>query len=262
MPRISDATTLKRYILPIWTICLVGLTLQLAGCSREAEPRWLVRALPGSYPDIVYFVPTDERAIALTIDDGLDPHTTPKILDTLKAHGVNATFFLVSDSLPGNEPLVRRMLEEGHEIGHHMTEDEVTVGLSDDELTSKFNRAADALEALAPIEWFRPGSGRYDDRVLELTRGRGYRIAMASVAPLDTVISSPFSMATFINWMVEPGSIVVLHDVAARGQRTVATLDRLLPILQDRGFAVMSMGNLDALSSTTDQTTRSDEPSP
>lgn len=213
---------------------------------REAEPRWLIRALPGSYPEIVYFVPTREPAIALTIDDGLDPETTPEILDVLKRHRVRATFFLVSDSLDGNRQLARRIIEEGHEIGHHMTKDEVTVSLPEEELVAKFNEAADALEALAPIRWFRPGSGRYDDRVLALTRARGYRIALASVAPLDTVIGNPQRMAGFIGWMVQPGSVVVLHDVGGRGHRTVATLEQLLPILHDRGYTVTSLGELAA----------------
>lgn len=224
------------------------LLTALIGCAHRAEPRWLVRALPGEYPDVVYYVPTREKAIALTIDDGLDPDTTPVILDVLARHDTRATFFLMSDSLPGNEHLVERMLSEGHEIGHHMTEDEVTVALSDEELTEKFNEAADALEAFTPITWFRAGSGRYNDTVLSLTAERGYRIAMASVAPLDTLISSPRTMSSYIGWMVEPGSVVVLHDAKERGRRTAATLDRVLPILHDRGFLVTTLGELDSLS--------------
>lgn len=234
---------------PVWIIrlpLLVALLLT-AGCMYQAEPRWLVRALPGEYPEIVYFVPTREKAIALTIDDGLDPDTTPLILDVLAAHGAHATFFLLSRSLPGNEALVARILEEGHEIGSHMTEDEVTVRLDDQALSANFNEAADALEAVAPVHWFRPGSGRYDDRVLALTRARGYRIALASVAPLDTVISSPRTMAGFIDWMVEPGSVVVLHDVQERGYRTVATLERVLPTLAEQDMRVLTLSALDAL---------------
>ena len=240
---------LQRQLLMLTSLFL--LSTVLTGCMHEAEPRWLVRALPGSYPDVVYFVPTEARAIALTIDDGLDADTTPAILDVLRDHEATATFFLVSNSLPGNEALIQRILSEGHEIGHHMTRDTVTVKLPHDELEDQFNEAADALEAFAPITWFRPGSGRYNDRVLALTQARGYRIALASVAPLDTLISSPHSMATFINWMVEPGSVVVLHDVSDRGRRTAATLDELLPILQNRGYEVMTLGALDALSTAT-----------
>lgn len=228
-------------------VLLMVLLVLTSGCMHRAEPRWLVRALPGEYPQVVYFVPTREEAVALTIDDGLDPETTPLILDELASHGAHATFFLVSHSLPGNEALIERILREGHEIGNHMTEDEVTVRLDDESLPRKFHEAADALEAVAPVRWFRPGSARYDDRVLALTQARGYRIALASVAPLDTVISSPRSVAGFISWMVEPGSVVVLHDVRERGHRTVATLERLLPSLTERNIRVLTLSALDAL---------------
>lgn len=219
----------------------------LPGCSKHAEPRWLVRALPGRYPEVVYFVPTKQQAIALTIDDGVDPATTPKILDVLKAHRVTATFFIVTNSLPGQQSLVQRLLREGHELGHHMTEDRVTVKLDDQELTRRFNYAADRLEGLAHINWFRPGSGRYDKRMLKLVRERGYRIAMASVAPLDTMVANPRRVSNYINWMVEPGSIIVLHDVGARGQRTASTLESLLPRLLARNYKVMSLSQLDQL---------------
>ena len=218
----------------------------ISACTHNAEPRWLVRALPGKYPDVVYFVPTEIQSIAMTIDDGLDPETTPMILDALKQHGATATFFLVSESVPHNEPLVRRILEDGHEIGHHMTTDEVTVGLPSEELVRKFHRAADTLEQFAAVTWFRPGSGRYNDDVLDLVKSRGYRIALASVAPLDTLIHDPERMAAYIGWMVEPGSVVVLHDVADRGRRTAATLELLLPRLQDRGYTVTTLGELDS----------------
>ena len=239
---IVAARSLRR----LCALCL--LTLAAAGCVKQAEPRWLVRALPGSYPEIVYFVPTQERAIGLTIDDGLDNITTPLILDVLRAHGATATFFVVSNSLVGREDLVRRILREGHELGHHMTEDHPTVELGDDELIERFGAAARALEEFSRVQWFRPGHGRYDDRVLELVVARGYRIAMASIAPLDTVFNSPRRMARFVNWMVEPGSIVVLHDSGDRGHRTAETLELLLPRLLERRYRIMNLSELDRLS--------------
>ena len=165
----------------------------------------------------------------------------------LRNHGAKATFFVLSDSIAGHETLVEQILAEGHELGHHMTEDEVTVSLAPEAMAEKFHRAADVLEDLAPITWFRPGSGRYNDAVLALTRERGYRIALASVAPLDTLIHNPARMAGFVARMIEPGSVVVLHDVGARGRRTAETLELLLPRLKDRGYGVLSLSELDAL---------------
>lgn len=222
-----------------------AILLWSGSCTRHAEPRWLIRALPGSYPGVVYFVPTGLCAVALTIDDGPDPETTPAILQILADHGATATFFLLSDSVVGQEDLIRRMLKQGHELGHHMTSDQVTVGLSDDDLTRQFEKAAGVLESFGPIEWFRAGSGRYDDRVLALTRAHGYRIAMASVFPIDTLVTDPESVAGFASVMVQRGSIIVLHDRGERGRRTAQTLAVMLPRLAERGYRVMSMSALE-----------------
>lgn len=234
---------MKRVLIPM----LAAAVHMAGGCTQEAEPRWLVRALPGGYPEVVYFVPTTHRRIALTIDDGLDSDTTPAILDVLKASDATATFFPLSNSIAEHEPILLRILADGHEIGHHMTEDVVTVSLDPEIMARRFNEAADILEQYAHITWFRPGSGRYNNTLLNLTRQRGYRLAMASVAPLDTLIRHPRRMAGYVNRMVKPGSIVVLHDAGDRGRRTAETLELLLPRLRGRGYDVVSLSRLDSL---------------
>ena len=57
---------------------------------------------------------------ALTFDDGPHPVYTAKILDTLKANNVKATFFIITTNV--NEktfPLIKRMLDEGHIVASH-----------------------------------------------------------------------------------------------------------------------------------------------
>lgn len=60
-----------------------------------------------------------DREIALTFDDGPHPVYTPRLLDLLKAHGAHATFFLVGAHAEMHPDIVRRMHEEGHDIGIH-----------------------------------------------------------------------------------------------------------------------------------------------
>jgi len=59
------------------------------------------------------------RTIALTFDDGPDPVWTPRVLDLLRQHGAQATFFVVGAEVNKHPELVRRMLAEGHEVGSH-----------------------------------------------------------------------------------------------------------------------------------------------
>ncbi|HXI98160.1 MAG TPA: glycosyltransferase, partial [Gemmatimonadaceae bacterium] len=59
------------------------------------------------------------KMIALTIDDGPSSPYTSDILDELKALHVPATFFLIGQNAERYPNLVRRIWNEGHEIGNH-----------------------------------------------------------------------------------------------------------------------------------------------
>ena len=59
--------------------------------------------------------------IALTFDDGPKAGMTDVLLDELEKRNVKATFFLIGSQaeLPENREIIRRMAEDGHQIGCH-----------------------------------------------------------------------------------------------------------------------------------------------
>lgn len=57
--------------------------------------------------------------IALTFDDGPDPAFTPQLLDILRLHGIQATFFVLGSKADKYPELIKRMHKEGHLIGIH-----------------------------------------------------------------------------------------------------------------------------------------------
>lgn len=66
-----------------------------------------------------YAQKTDKKVIYLTFDCGYENGNTPAILNALKRHNVQATFFVVGNFLRDNPELVKQMLKEGHTIGNH-----------------------------------------------------------------------------------------------------------------------------------------------
>lgn len=60
-----------------------------------------------------------EKIAYLTFDDGPGEKVTTEILDILKEHNVNATFFLIGKMVKGQEQVLRRMVDEGHSLGLH-----------------------------------------------------------------------------------------------------------------------------------------------
>lgn len=195
-------------------------------------------------PEVVYYVETEEPVVALTIDDGPDSATTPKILDVLDQYDARATFFLISSHIPGNENIVVRTVEEGHEIANHLTTDDPSILLSFVDFEQQLLEAHDVLSQFADVHWFRPGSGWYNAGMLSIVHAHGYRCALGSVHPFDPQIPSAWFAARYILGNVQPGSIIVLHDYGARGERTVTALETVLPELDRRGFRVVTLSEL------------------
>jgi len=80
--------------------------------------KYLDQQMRGQKPDGA----DGKKVVYLTFDDGPSETVTPKILDTLKAENVHATFFLVGKSINESETsknLVRREVAEGNAIGNH-----------------------------------------------------------------------------------------------------------------------------------------------
>jgi peptidoglycan/xylan/chitin deacetylase (PgdA/CDA1 family) len=229
------------------SLLLVVIVMTGVAPSCGATVRWQVRQLARDNPEILYSVETSVRAVALTIDDGPDPATTPAILDVLEQNGARATFFIITSRVAGSEDLLRRMVAEGHELGNHLLRDEPSIELSAGEFERQLRHSHEVLSEFAAIRWFRPGSGRFDARMLDTLERRGYRCALGSAYPFDPQIRWSWFSRRFILSTVQEGSVVILHDWGSKGRRTARTLAKLLPALRERGFRVVTLTELEGL---------------
>jgi len=208
------------------------------------QSTWLLNQLSAYYPEVLYSVQTQEPLLALTIDDGPDPSTTPRILDLLEEFDARATFFLLSDRVPGNEALVQRIVDEGHEIGNHLTDDRPSIRLSTEQFEQRLLKSQDVLSRFDELHWFRPGSGWHNESMRSLVDKHGYRLVLGSIHPFDAHIASSWFSTNYILWRARPGAIIVIHDIGDRGERTAATLKRILPDLNARDFRFVTLTDL------------------
>jgi uncharacterized protein len=107
----------------------------------------------------------------------------------LERHGARATFFIITSRVAGNEELLRRMVAADHELGNHLFRDEPSVQVRPEEFERQLLSSDALLSPFGPVRWVRPGSGRYDSRMLETIARHGYRCALGSVYPFDPQIS-------------------------------------------------------------------------
>ena len=233
---------------------LVAFTLLAAllaggmGCAFGDGDERTLGLLGGRDPRVLYSAVVSERVVGLTIDDAPDAETTPEILAVLERHGARATFFVIADQIAGNESLLERIVSEGHELGNHMTHDEPSFELAPDDFERELLRAGEMLAPFGGTRWYRPGAGYYNDAMLDILDRHGYWCALGSIYPVDAQLPWSGLAAWWIDARTEPGAVIILHDRGERGRRTAETLAKVLPSLGRKGYRVVTLSELAALS--------------
>jgi peptidoglycan/xylan/chitin deacetylase (PgdA/CDA1 family) len=131
-----------------------------------------------------------------------------------------------------------------------MTRDEPSIRLTTEEFEHDLLQADRVLSKFTEVRWFRPGSGWYNDEMLEVARKHGYECALGSVYPFDPQIGSAWLSENYVLWKVKPGDVIVLHDYLVRGKRTVRILETLLPALKSRGYRFVTLTELSNMVAT------------
>ena len=214
--------------------------------SALLRPGPVVRWLSRRFPDVLFQQVKAGPLVALSFDDSPHAASTPRILDILAEHDAHATFFMIGEHVAGNEEIVRRLVDEGHELGNHMMSDAPSARLSAAEFERQLLQTHELLARFGPVRWFRPGHTWFNRRMLDQIHRHGYRCAMASAYALEFLpVSAPYA-ARHILLNVRPGGLIILHDGVPDLERTIAVLRRILPALRRRGYRVVTVSELAA----------------
>jgi peptidoglycan/xylan/chitin deacetylase (PgdA/CDA1 family) len=185
--------------------------------------------------------------VALTFDDGPHPKNTPRLLDMLRERNVRATFYVVGQNVKEFPEIVRRIAEEGHEIGNHSYTHKNLQKLSDAAVRQELEKTRVAIKEAAGVEplTMRPPYGAFSTRQREWAfQEFGYPAVMWSVDPLDWKRPGPSVVADRIIKGAGNGAIILAHDLHAQ---TVDAMPKTLDGLRERGFRFVTMSQLFAL---------------
>jgi cellulose synthase/poly-beta-1,6-N-acetylglucosamine synthase-like glycosyltransferase/peptidoglycan/xylan/chitin deacetylase (PgdA/CDA1 family) len=185
------------------------------------------------------------KTIALTFDDGPDPHFTPQILDVLARYHAHGTFFQIGSRVNEYPEISRRVLATGNEIGSH-TFTHVEPGRTparrlDVELSLTSNAIA-AATGRVPVLMRPPYSSEPDAvtgtdfAALRRVGSAGYLVVLADHDTHDWRNSGVDAIAAAAQPADGAGAVVMLHDSGGDRSQTVAALEVLIPRLQAQGY--------------------------
>lgn len=194
-------------------------------------------------------VPTTQRLVALTFDDGPDPRWTPQVLELLHRHNATATFFDTGLNAMARPDLVAAEVEAGDGVGDHTWSHPHLTKLPPPAIDAEIVKGAGAIQrAGAPApHLFRPPYGASNEAVGVLAGAEGYRTVLWSLA-LDHYLShtsdTTGAVAALLD-RVRPGSIILAHDGGVPDRaRTLQALPMLLRGLEARGYRIVDVDTL------------------
>ncbi|MBE3598129.1 MAG: polysaccharide deacetylase family protein [Limnochordaceae bacterium] len=192
----------------------------------------------------IYKVDTAHARIAISFDAMWGTSRTDRILEILRNHRVKTTFFLGGNWVDKYPEYVRKIVAEGHEVGNHTYTHPHLNTLSPDQIRWELEenqRRIDALVGRPRVLLFRPPFGEYSDKVIEVADQLGYYTIQWSVDSLDWQNLSAGAIIDRVMRVVGPGDIVLFHN---DGANTPDAVERLIPMLRERGFEIVPVSQL------------------
>lgn len=183
--------------------------------------------------DLVWDIPTDEKVLYLTFDDGPHPGITPDVLRILDQFGAKATFFCVGANIERFPEVFDQVSQEGHAVGNHTFNHESGW----DTANFSYLRSYIDCQKLTENALFRPPYGRIKrEQVRALKHHTNLIMWDVLSGDFDPKRSAEKCAETVIKH-ARGGSIVVFHDSMKARENVLGSLPVVLKHFSENGFS-------------------------
>ena len=230
-----------------WTVLppiIAYVLLAIDGVARPGSG-WLM--------PVIHHGNRKSHQIALTFDDGPDADVTPRVLDTLRAHGIHATFFVIGRYAEAYPELIDRIIAEGHELGNHSYTHSRLLNLHGRRSMQRdIEQGLAVLDRMgAPVnkKLYRPPMGLKNPALARIQKHLGLRIVSWSLHAGDTRTRDSNAVARHVIGHIRPGDIVLFHDGhdlphRQRSPALAEMLETILPELKNKGLEAVTVSGL------------------
>jgi len=198
------------------------------------------------FGEMVSRVITDEKAVALTFDDGPVEPFTRELIDVLDRHKIKATFFLIGKRIKENGALALLLYQKGHQLANHTYDHKVLVYKTPSYVRAQIEYTNVQLRDIGvdgPIDFRAPHGKKFIVLPYILSKMQ-LRHVLFDIEPQDWR-REPDEVIAYIMQNVKPGSIILLHDGSDHGGPHVAeTTDQVIKALKNAGYQFRTVAEL------------------
>ena len=191
----------------------------------------------------VYYVNTDQKQVAISFDAAWGADKTEKIMEICDEFGVKATFFLVGMWVEKYPDMVKKINDNGFEIGTHSNTHPDMTKLSADSQKLELETSINLIKNITnkPVEIFRAPFGAYNDTLISTAESLDLITIQWDVDSLDWKGLSAMEINNRVLNGVRNGSIILCHN---NSDHILDALPIMLDRLTKRGYKVGTVGDL------------------
>ncbi len=193
----------------------------------------------------IYCVERADQKIALSFDGTMGNEDTGRILELLKNHQAQATFFVTGEWVTKYPDDVQAIVDDGHELGNYGESHRQMSTLSAQACREEIEAVHEQVKDLTgyEMELFRPPYAAYSDTLIQEIYDCGYYPILWNLDSLDW---KDYGTEAIIKQVIESkelegGSIIRFHMGT---KYTADALDELLTRLENQGFTVVPISQL------------------
>ncbi len=160
-------------------------------------------------------IPSTEKVLYLTFDDGPHESCTLQVLELLSRHLVPATFFVVAEALQKNLSVGRAIVAQGHNLGNHSLDHKYHHFFGNDRYLRQWvQRARDCIEQSLQVQTigFRSPLGIQTPHLRIALRDLQYPLVHWNRRFFDTQRGLPRATILHRIPQLQSGDILLLHD--------------------------------------------------
>ena len=212
-------------VLFVAVVCLMSFSIKENG---------IVSVSNKEYNGTIYQGDTSKKNVSLMINVYWGTEFVEDMLDIFKKYEIKSTFFVGGTWAKENNEILKRIVNEGHEIANHGTNHKEHEKINYEQNLTEIQTCHEIVKHITGLdmELFAPPGGSYSKNTIKAAEFLGYKTIMWTRDTIDWRDKNAELICNRATINMSGGDLILMHPTA----KTVEALEKIISFSQSRGL--------------------------
>lgn len=226
------------YLISVGTVAIL---LVVSVAMQSSINKNVIQTSGNTVETPIFNINNEEKNVSITINCVQNMDNIDNIVDTLSKMHVKATFFVTGDIVDKYPKEVKKIVDNGNEIGNLSNKYTSLKNLSKDEIEKQIQECNDKIEKLTSVKpkLFRIPYGEYNNTILDIAKKMNMNVIAWDVDSLDYNELSDDEVCERISDNIKSGSIILMHNEYIK-----SSLETVIHNIQELGYNIETLSEI------------------